>query len=84
MKMQVLKARNWQEYEAEGKTLLAQFGDYDLVRDGTEEVTDAEDYAMARMASRAPDMYQILVKVAFSDSDHAGKAHALLMDIDDV
>ena len=83
MGMQVVQARPWADYEAEGKTLLAQFGDYDVIRDGDQEPSAAEDYALARMAASAPHMHRILLAVAAGDDGIADRARDLLREIDD-
>ena len=84
MKMEVSEARPWAEYDAEGKVLLAQFGHHDLIGEGDEEPTDAEDYVLARMAANAPAMHQLLVSVSLGDDSNAIKARDLLKEIDDV
>ena len=83
MTMEVVEARPWQEYADQGKTLLAQFGGYDLVREGTEEPTSAEDYALAKMAAKAPAMHWILVAVAAGSDSNAVRARELLREIGD-
>ena len=81
MSMQVVEAKPWQQYADEGKTLLAQFGDYDVIRDGDQEPTSSEDYEMAKMAAYAPAMYALIQSVASDNGPRAVIARTLLEGI---
>ena len=81
MSLYVVAARRWQEYELESKTLVAQFGNYDLIRDGLHEVTDAEDYELANLVAYASKMHQALVTISKGKDHGAVVARALLKDI---
>ena len=81
MSMQVVEAKPWQQYADEGKTLLAQFGNYDVVRDGDEEPTSAEDYELAKMAAYSPAMFALLESVASDNGPRSVIARTLLEGI---
>ena len=81
MKMEVVEARPWQEYEAQGQTLVAQFGGYNLVRDGDQEPTSSEDYEMAKMAAYGPAMYALIRSVASDKGPRAMVARTLLEEL---